>query len=284
MIEILNLENIIPLELVYALDEDAVKAVMRNVVDGARAYWIKLASQTFHTTKTSYIQGIQEINWISDDTAVISLVGMLPNILEQGMAQTDMHDTLLGPNVPISALGQKGKHPRKDGGFYRAVPFRHRTPGAGSYGTPMGGAFASTLGVDGAKALGKDIYKAAKKLEPTITDPYTGNTKWGERLDTSQIKSTGKKVWRIVPKLKSYHAADPYSGMIRSEKTYDVATQTGGYTTFRTISSDANGAGLGSSPWIRPATSGKFLAKQVADYVSTRLAPQAFEAYVSNLR
>lgn len=281
MIEILNLESIIPLELVYALDEKAVLAVMRDVVDGARDYWIQLASKEFHTTKQEYIQGIQEVNWISEDTAVISLVGVLPNILEQGMAAKDLHDTLLGPNVPVAPLGQPGKHPRKEGGYYRAVPFRHRTPGQGAHGTPMGQAHEKMLGSDWSKQLGKDVYKAAKKLEASVTDPYTGRTKWGGRLDTRQITNKGEQVF--VPKLKEYHAADPYSGMVRMEKTYEQATQSS-YMTFRTISVDAGGQGVGSSPWIRQATPGRNLASKVAEHVGSRLAPMAFEAYVKGLR
>lgn len=281
MIEILNVEDIIPLELVYALDAMAVRAVMQDVVDGARAYWIQLASKEFHTTKSEYIAGIQEVNWVSDDTAVISLVGFLPNMLEQGQAQIDMHDTLLGPNVPVAPLGSKGKHPRADGGFYRAVPFRHRTPGNTAHGVGMGQPHEKMLGTEWAKQLGKDVYGAAKKLAPTTTDPYSGKTKWGGRLDTSSLMSKGEQIF--VPKLKSYHATDPYSGMVRQEKTYQGATQSS-YSTFRTISVDAGGQGVGSSPWIRPATQGKFLAQQVAEYVGTRLAPQAFQAYVDGLR
>ena len=280
MIEILNLENIIPLELVYALDAKAVRAVMQDVVDGARAYWIQEAGKEFHTTKSEYIAGIQEVDWISPDTAVISLVGMLPNILEQGMDSKDLHDTLLGPNVPVAPLGQKGKHPRVEGGFYRAIPFRHRTPGSGAHGAPMGSAYKGALGEEGAKKLGQDVYKAAKKLAPTISDPYSGQTKWGERLDTGSLG---------VPKLQPYHATDIYSGMVKQQKSYgahiDIVNKPqSGYATFRTISVDAAGKGVGSSPWVRPRTNGRFLAKRVAEYVGTRLAPQAFQAYVDGLR
>jgi len=280
MIEVLNLENILPLELVYALDEKAVRVVMQDVVDGARAYWIQEASKEFHSTKSEYIAGIQEVDWVSVDTAVISLVGVLPNILEQGMAQTDLHDTLLGPKVPVVPVGQKGKHPRKDGGFYRAIPFRHRTPGSGAHGAPMGSAYSKLLGSDGAKQLGKDVYKAAKALNPTLTDPYSGKTAWGDKLDTEPMN---------IPKLQPYHATDIYSGMVKQQKSYgahmDIVNKPqSSYMTFRTISTNSQGKGGGSSPWVRPATTGKFLAQRVAEYVGTRLAPQAFQAYVDGLR
>lgn len=281
--EVLNLENLIPLELVSALSEDSVLEVMRDVVAGARDHWIKLASQTFHTTKTTYIDAIQEIEWREKDTAVIALVGALPNILEHGMRTVDLHDTLLGPDVPVAPLGEKGKHPRKDGGYYRAIPFRHYTPGAGAHGAQMGKALAKLLGPALSKQIGQAVYAAAKKLQPTLTDPYTGKTHWGERLDTARLGELQKRRKIVIPKIKPYHAADPYAGMVRMEKTYKAATQSS-YKTFRTIAVDADGKGVGSSPWIRPSTPGAFLAKQVADYVGTRLAPMAFQAYVDSLR
>jgi len=280
MIEILNLESLIPIEVLTALDPNAVKAVLRDVVDGARDYWIQLASKEFHTTKSEYIRGIQQVQWLSDDVAMISLVGVLPNLLERGMPATDLHDTLLGPQVPTAPLGQPGKHPRKAGGFYRAIPFRHRTPGQGAHGVPMGQAYASMMG-QASKKLGKDVYNAAKKLEATVTDPYTKRTKWGGRLDTKQIMHKGQQVF--LPKLREYHATDPYAGMVRMEKTYRQATQSS-FMTFRTISVDASGTGVGSSPWIRQATPARNLASKVAEHVASRLAPMAFEAYVKGIR
>ena len=71
--------------------------------------------------------------------------------------------------------------------------------------------------------------------------------------------------------------------MVKMQKTYGGATQSS-YMTFRMISVDAEGNGIGSSPWIRPATTGAFLSQQVAEYVSTRLAPMAFQAYVNSIR
>jgi hypothetical protein len=281
MIEVLNLENLIPVEFMYAMDEGVVKSLMASIVEGARDHWITLARKTFHTTKQTYIEGIQEIHWLSEDTAVISLVGVLPNMLEQGSSARDLHDVLLGPNVPVSPRGEPGKHPRKAGGFYRSIPFRHRTPGQGAHGTPMGQAHEKMLGTAWSKQLGKDVYRAAKKLEASVTDPYTKKTKWGGRLDSRQVRNKGEQVY--IPKLKAYHSANPYQGMVRMEKKYDTGKGSS-FMTFRTISVDAGGQGVGKSPWIRPGRQGSFLAKQVAEHVGTRLAPQAFEAYVRGLR
>jgi hypothetical protein len=281
-VEVLNLENLIPLELVSALSEDMVLEVMRDVVNGARDYWIQLAKKQFHTTKVTYIDAIREVEWRGKDTAVIALVGMVPNILEQGMRSVDMHDTLLGPGVPSVPVGKKGKHPRKDGGYYRAIPFRHYTPGAGSYGAQMGKALEKLMGAAYSKRIGAAVYAAAKKLQPTLSDPYTGKTLWGERLDAPRMAELQRRKNVNIPKIKPYHATDPYSGMVRMAKTYN-STQSS-YKTFRTIAVDGAGQPVGSSPWIRPATPGANLAQQVCDYVGTRLAPMTFQAYVNGLR
>lgn len=286
-VEVLNLENLIPLQLVSALNEDAVLEVMRDVVAGARDHWIKLARERFHTTKVEYIDAIQEVEWRGKDSAAIALVGVLPNILEQGMAATDMHDTLLGPNVPVAPMGEKGKHERVEGGYFRAIPFRHYTPGAGSYGAQMGKALAKLMGTDYSKRIGAAVYAAAKKLQPTLTDPYTGKSAWGERLDAPRMAELQKRRKISIPKIKPYHASDPYSGMVRIQKTYgskDPRSTQSHYKTFRTIAVDGGGNPIGSSPWIRSATAGAFLAKEVSEYVGTRLAPMAFQAYVDSLR
>ena len=283
-VEVLNLENLIPLELVTALSEDSVLEVMRDVVAGARDHWIKLASRQFHTTKEQYIGAIQEIEWRGKDTAVIALVGVLPNILEHGMGNMDMRKTMLGPNVPVGPVGQKGtKHPRVEGGYFRAIPFRHYTPGAGSYGAQMGKALEKLVGAAYSKQIGAAIYAAAKKLQPSLTDPYTGKTKWGERLDAPRMAELQKRRKIVIPKIKPYHASDPYSGMVRMQKTYGEATQ-GQYKTFRTIAVDGDGNAIGRTKWVRNATVGANLAQQVSEYVGTRLAPMAFQAYVNSLR
>ena len=277
-IQVLNLENLVPVEFIAAFTDEAMLKVLKSVIEGARDHWAELARKNFHTTMGTYIDGIQPVEWRSNEVAVISLVGLLPNLLEQGMKTTDMHDTLLGPNVPSAPVGQKGKHPRKDGGFYRAIPFRHYTPGSGAHGQTMSSIFEKLLGKEGAAQLGKDAYRAAKKLKGSLTDPYTKKTSWGERLDTANIKAAKTREKVFIPKLKPYHAVDPLQGMVKMQKKYEKKTQSS-YMTFRTITD-----GPSSSPWIRQGTPGKHLAQEVSEYVSTRLAPMAFQAYVNSLK
>jgi hypothetical protein len=208
---------------------------------------------------------------MSPGQAVISLLGELPNLIEHGMAATDLRLTLLGPNA-------KGKKRAKDGHFYRAIPFRHAVPGGGGQqeaaeaqgskiGQNVGPAMGSAYGgvVADAKKLGRDVYRKASRLKASMGEPGT-QTRWGKRL----AERVGG-----APLLKPHHATDIYAGMVRQEKTYKGTTQSQ-YTTFRTIS-EANPVG-----WIRPATEGKHLAERVAPFIE-EIAPRAFEAYITGL-
>lgn len=264
MIEVTKLDRIIPERLAANLSKEAVERSLADVADAARAEWIRLAGSTLKTSRQDYIAGIQSVE-MSKTRAVITLVGSVPNLVENGMPGTDLHDTLLGPRVPVVARGDRGKHARKDGiGYYRAIPFRHATPTAGfTSGVPMGARYENHPKIEDAKKLGRDVYRAAKKLEPTRSDPY-GPTRWGERMQKG-----------LAPKLRERHAVDIYAGMVRLAKTYKKATQYH-YMTFRTISTNSPG-------WYRPDTRpGAQLAQKVSRFVQ-RIASKTFQAYVNQV-
>lgn len=271
-VEIADLNQMVPSEILDALSMDVTDQVVRNIADAARAEWIRVAGAELRTSRRDYLNGIQPVQMRGKGVAVITLLGELPNLIEEGMDTLDLHTTLLGPNVPVSPPGSYGKHLKIDPktfatGYYRAIPFRHGTPGTGgAVGQPMGRLYReSAYGedfVEKFKELAKDVYGAAKKLKPTKGEPY-GKVSYGGRLPEG-----------MAPKLKPHHATDIFAGMIRERKTYVRATQTQ-YTTFRTIST-------GSPGWIRPATTGRHYAKKVSDYVA-RMAPKALDAFVKEL-
>ena len=265
-VELTNLDELIPSEILDALSPEVAQMILSNIADAARAEWIRIAGSELSTTRRDYLSGIQPVE-MKPGLATISLVGQLPNLIEDGMDAVDMHDTLLGPNVPISDVGSYGKHlkvtPGGGLGYYRSIPFRHGTPGSGgAVGTAMGKQYGSHEAVADAKKLGKQVYAQAKKLKAT-TSQFGEKTKYGGRLPAG-----------LAPKLKSSHKTDIFAGMIREEKTYRNATQSQ-YTTFRTIST-------GSPGWLRPATPGRFYAQQVGSFVQ-KLAPQALTSFVEGL-
>lgn len=258
-------EGFIPGGFVEALGEAAVAQVLSQVADAARSEWIRLANEKLTSTLTTYVRGIQPVADYTSGSAgvgkIITLAGALPNALEEGQKAYDMHDTLLGPNVPVVPAGKglKGKHPKKGGGFYRAIPFRHQTPGTdGQFGAPMGSAYAGLLGVQEAAALGQAIYAKAKDLSRTTGMPGE-KIKWGTSLPAG-----------LAPKLRPHHHSDIYANMYKQSKHYEQVTQSS-YVSFRTI-------GTGSPGWLRRATPGVHLAEHVKEYIETSIIRQAFEA------
>jgi hypothetical protein len=263
-----KMDVLIPPEVFAALDHKAIRGVVRDIAAGARAYWIQLASKDKSSFRRDYINGIQEVKF-KKNLAIISLVGEVPHMLEDGAPQVDMRKFLLGPNVPVVPLGERGKHVNAQGGYYRAIPFRHATPTAsGVTGQPMGSAYAGHDAVKDAKKLGRAVYSAAKKLSATTSSPY-GKTTWGGRLDTSKMN---------IPLLRPHHKTDIYQGMVRQEKTYAAATQ-GQYTTFRTIST----TGGDPDSWIRKPIEARHYADKVAAYVQ-RIAPMALTAFLEGAK
>jgi hypothetical protein len=243
----------------------AQASLLNDIAYGAYAKWTKLARDNLVSTRAAYIDGLQYTGRKAADgvslEAVITLNGELANEIEQGAESYDMHDTLLGPDVPVVPRGQRGKHNKKGGGFYRVIPFRHQGPDTnGIHGAPMGSSYGESLGHDEAYKLGKAIYAEAKKLKATVGMPG-GKVKYGGRLPAG-----------LAPKLKEHHHSDIYAGMIKQSKTYAKATQSQ-YATFRTIST-------GSPGWVRKATEGKHFCEEVQRFTEDRLIPGAIKAFL----
>ena len=275
MIEILTPEALIPPELFSGLNERQITQFVEILADAARAEWIRLAQQDSSSFAQDYARGIQK-PVVAQGTAVISLVGSVANMLEHGAPGVDLRDLLLGGDVPTVPRGERGKHEAKEGGYYRAIPFRHATPGAsgGVVGQEMGSAYSGHQAVADAKKLAQEVYGQALKLQPH---------------QNREAKPSERRLPAgMAPKLRDHHKTDIYAGMIREEKTYESATQ-GQYFTFRTISTHvtevSEGAGGKNVRTRVPATVGwqrgpihaRNYAEQVAAYV-TRIAPDTVAA------
>jgi hypothetical protein len=275
MIKVQNVETMIPESAIPKLDQPALNGIASNVAAAGRNHWLRLASGDTSSFKADYIQGIQEVS-VKGNDHIISLVGEVAHQIEEGAPRLDMRDTLLGPEVPVAPMGERGKHLSKNKQFFRAIPIRHTTPGSGkAIGQAMGSAYRGHNAVADSKKLGKAVYRAAKALETTKTTPYGegGKTKWGGRLNTSRLRSGLKKGVRGVPLLKPHHKSSIYEGMVRFEKTYEKATQHH-YGTFRTISTAVR-----DGSWIRKAIEPRHYAEKVSTFVA-KLLPEAISAYL----
>ena len=213
-----------------------IESCLEDIAEAVRGYLVGRAQRDLHTSSTDYAAGLQPVELVPG-MAIITLLGWLPNAVENGWAGGDMKEALLsGRNAKVS----------KDGTRYNIVPFRHGTPGTSGANFPgMGsaygprGAMSRRLVLPGAtseraKAIGQAVYRAAKKLGPTTGHPTTA-TQWGARLPPG-----------LAPKLSPHHKTDIYAGMVRQTKVYRFAEQ-GQYTTFRVVSDKSD-----PQSWIHP--------------------------------
>ncbi|RYF12724.1 MAG: hypothetical protein EOO40_00550 [Deltaproteobacteria bacterium] len=248
---------------------EAINAVLDTVAQGAYAHWVSLVQrkltgadrQAYREALTMYapVGGAQTFQ------RVIAVTGERANSIEAGQPAYDMHDTLLGPQIPVvpKGSGKKGKHKNKQGGFYRSIPFRHQTPTSnGLHGAPMGSPYAGSLGAEAALELGRAVYKAAKKLSPSTGGPGQ-KIKYGSRLPAG-----------LAPKLSPKHTTDIYASMYKQSKVYEKATGSQ-YVTFRTISTTR-----GLDKWQRKATAGVDFAGDTRTFTERYLIGPAFKKYL----
>lgn len=234
---------------------DDQNRMVQGLGAAAFAFWKKQAQQHLRATSREYVQGLTSES--GDRTFTITLDGVLPNLIEQGMTGGDMRQWML--NGPRVKRGKKGR--------YLTIPFQHGTPGTTgrNVGTPMPAS----------------IHEAAKMLSPTLSRHRQGQTgtkahlktvKYGERLTehNSHLKQEARKL--LTTKMKPWHHSSVFRGMIRHEKKFAKATQTTGYTTFRTLSEnvirgETDEAGQATQHWFHPGITARHFAQKTQKQV-----------------
>lgn len=288
MITDIDVGSIVPPSLIAQLDEEAARAVVKDIAAAARAKWISLAHEHLKRTEQDYVRGIQPVALGSGGgiVASVTLMGVWPNMLEEGFAPYDMRTTLLGANVPIVPVGQRGKHPIKGGGFYRTIAFRMMGPTtSGRNAQKVTDVYAKQLGAARAEKLGKVAWKAMRQLHPGTSNPGE-RTKYGERLKTEgtplnvlgrshrlELGADGKQ--SLVHHGGPEHAVPLFEGAMRNEQTYKRATQAFAGT-MRTISTNQ------PAGWIHPGYRGAHLVAEVEHYIR-RVAPDMVAATMKRL-
>jgi hypothetical protein len=265
-IKVTILSDFAPEDLEAAAEPEFMSGVLESVMSGARNEWLRLANSRLRSSRRDYANGIQPVE-VGDGFAAVELLGELPNMVENGADPFDMHQTLLGPNVPVAPAGQRGKRVNKDGKFYRSIPFRHQTPGTAGQGggQVMGSQWAkfSDQEMIAGLVFGKRAHQTAKRLKPTVMGP-DGKTQWGGRLREG-----------MAAKLRPHHSTDIFAGMVRMQKQYPGGNQNT-YMTFRTISDAV------PDKWQHPGIEAAHLASEVQKYVE-RVAAEAFLAAARSL-
>ena len=187
----------VPADFSHVAD-DYVESMLETVAELARSELIRLAQAHLHTTRRSYVAGIQPVQ-INGDTATITLEGKLANMVEWGFAGGDMRPDLIDKNPKSD-----------DSNMYAFIPFRHSAPGS--------------LGHDTGASMPHAVHDLAQNIGPTLSIPMVG-VKWGERL--TNVPGVQLK--------KTHHATNIYENMYKMQKTYEGSTGAS-YMTFRTIS------------------------------------------------
>lgn len=287
MITEIDLGTVVPPGLVAQLDESAARRVVKDIASAARAKWISLAHEHLKRTEQDYTRGIQPVE-MGDGIIVasVTLMGVWPNMLEEGFGPYDMRTTLLGASVPVVPRGERGKHAAKGGGFYRTIAFRMGGPTTtGRNMQKVTDVYAKQLGEERAAKLGKLAWKAMKKLAPSTSNPGE-RTKHGGRLKTEgtalDVRGRSHKLLTdsdgrqtLVRHGGKEHAVPLFEHAMRNEQTYRRATQafTG---TMRTISTNQ------PDGWIHPGYTGAHLVAEVEHYIR-RVAPAMVEAAMRRL-
>jgi hypothetical protein len=226
------------------------KRIVRGLGAMALQYWKKQAQAGLRSSSRDYLAALQLSS--TDEKAFIILVGMIPNMIENGWKGGDLRQWLL-----VGKNAKQGKN-----GPYNTIPFRHGTPGSG--GRNVG------------NAMPESIYQVARKLAPTLSRPGEAigkaggqTTVWGQRLHPGlPMKEAARKILARVE--KPWHATSIYMNMVRKAQPIMGGTklQTSGYTTFRRISKFSRDK---KRHWIHPGIQARRYALQTRRMVE-RLA------------
>jgi hypothetical protein len=151
----------------------------------------------------------------------VSLVGWLPNAMEQGMESFDMKPGFL--NGPNAKQGKNGK--------YNTIPFSQGTPGA--------------LAENFSNIMPEEVYQVVKEKP---VNPTTGTSKGLESGDIPAPFDQPEKKSVQIPKSKTFveyeHKNSIYEGL---RKKQDKVTGQNSYESFRRVSENSDPAA-----WIHP--------------------------------
>ena len=242
---------------VIGYDPKRIYDTVYLIAEMARSEWVRLAQDNLKTSAPEYISGIQPVDMRGNE-AVISLVGSLPNKIENGGMPYDMKPGLLGG--PHAKQGKKGR--------YNIIPFRHGTPGAKKR------TIGKQMPTTGYTKSGKEesiVYTAARKLDVSIGGGAAGGrTAWGGKTGnfgglgmTSALPVEGGRPGAYTWK------NSPYESMYKVSTFYKKVWQNQ-YVTFRVVSDNSD-----PNSWWHPGFKAMQLAVRVQQYLEEQIG-QAF--------
>ena len=222
-----------------------INAVLRDVMDGVRQEWIRLAQQGLQTTKQTYIAAIQEVQQVRTGKASIDLLGEFPNMIENGADSYALQDVMLS-------------------GERRVIRFEHGVPGTRGGERPVIGKLLAPK--EGSRSRNRVFtsVRSAMKVGRRLHAFAHVKSRAGKTLSPADIKEAGNVVKGPLPP----QVQGIYGGLGRQEGT-------GPYSTFRTMTGDRDA-------WEHPGIEARNFVDQVQAYAE-QVFPAAFEAVVQEV-
>lgn len=225
-------------------DVEALMQTLAGIAESTHAKWARLAQQRLHTTRQTYLLGLQQPHAEGPNVIVVELVGKLPNMIEHGASSFDLKQAMLreGGRVRVA----------KDGHTYRYIAMRitgARTKGAAGqpagsvYEAPGPESMSRRRGTRaGAMLIGSEVMKSI-----------------------SRAKFGGSRSFPDLPKLQPQHSVNPFEGITKLGEKGNAR-----YVVFRTMSSRID-------KWHHPGFIARNLALEAAQHAQ-KIGPKALRA------
>ena len=229
-----------PKKLTDFIIEDTVDKITLEIF----RVWRLKASQTLHSTRNDYVNNL-DITKTGKFSRVITLHGVLPNMIEQGANGFDIKEHFEKSKKAIHTIDKKG-----GAHWYLTIPYRHGTPGI----VGENAAFSDIMPVEVYK-IAKTLHKSQQLSKNELPAKY-------QIPKTHYFRMPGQK--QVV----SYkHKSPIFSGLKKSTGVYAKTTQNT-YVTFRRVSDKSD-----PMSWIHPGIKqydllGKTLSEVKIDIIS----------------
>lgn len=235
--------------------QNMIDFVVKQLTLSVAKNWELMAQKNLGASRAEYMRSI----YVGDSgryTGFIRLRGIFPNMIEQGAEPFDIKKGMFKSNkVKFTASGRR----------YITIPFRFSNPNAIGDNPVFSG------------QLPLVVYNIVKKKEQSMKTDLGKTLNQGVGLKDVELP----KEWRIPEVRKRVsntnqtfeeykHKSSIFSGLKRSSKEYENATQ-GKYVTFRRIS-EAGEEGEGSDPnsWIHTGIVARKLAEKALQSTNIR--------------
>lgn len=207
----------VDLRTIVGLDLTSRERLLADIADAVFAAWSAAARSTLGASADRYLRGLT-IEGPEGDVVSVSLEGIVPNILEQGMGPGgvgttgtyDIRDFVLKPGTSRLRYGKGG--PGAASGWYVNIPFRHSAEEI------------RTLG-------GQALLRRVRQLAPTASGPFGFRDRPENFVDPRHRAfltvnaATGREGYG--GRLQGPGVPDLLQGLVRFGKVYSEASRAG---------------------------------------------------------